>query len=62
MGGTQVRSSPINPGRFSVAREYFYAYDRTGGSSGPGIKAFVHDKIAALEKTEEPGLKSGALR
>lgn len=38
----------------SFAREYFYAYDRTGGHrSGPGIKTFVHEKIQSLALTEE---------
>jgi predicted nucleotidyltransferase component of viral defense system len=36
-----------------VGREYFYAYDRTGGHSGPGIKAFVHSDIEAMEPTTE---------
>jgi len=36
-----------------IAREYFYAYDRTGGlSSGPGIKAFLPDKVQSLENTD----------
>ena len=35
------------------AREYFYAYDRTGGSSGPGIKAFVNENVLELTITEE---------
>ncbi len=35
-----------------VGHEYFYAYDRTGGNSGPGIKAmFAHD-VEALEVTD----------
>lgn len=36
-----------------VGREYFYAYDRIGGQSGPGIKAFVSDKIESIENTSE---------
>ena len=36
-----------------VAREYFYVYDRTGGRSGPGIKAFVQEKIASIQNTPE---------
>ena len=36
-----------------VAREYFYAYDTTGGrSSGPGIKAFVPGKVQSIENTD----------
>lgn len=35
-----------------AAFEYFYGYDRTGGSSGPGIKAFLPDKIQGVESTE----------
>ena len=36
------------------AREYFYVYDRTGGRSGtPGIKSFVHEKIALIRNTGE---------
>ncbi len=35
-----------------AGHEYFYAYDRTGGNSGPGIKAmFAHD-VEALEVTD----------
>lgn len=34
------------------AHEYFYAYDQTGGNSGPGIKAlFAHD-VEYLEMTD----------
>jgi hypothetical protein len=36
-----------------VAREYFYVYDRTGGSSGPGIKSFVPDKVRSVINTAE---------
>lgn len=37
-----------------AANEYLYVWDRTGGrSSGPGIKALFHHKIAALEVLEE---------
>ena len=37
-----------------VGREYFYAYDQTGGrSSGPGIKAFVSDKVESIENISE---------
>jgi predicted nucleotidyltransferase component of viral defense system len=35
------------------AKEYFYAYDLTGGSSGPGIKSFVHSNVESLELTTE---------
>ena len=34
------------------AYEYFYAYDRTGGDSGPGIKAFLPFRIQDVKKTE----------
>jgi len=35
-----------------VGHEYFYAYDQTGGNSGPGIKTmFAHD-VESLEVTE----------
>jgi predicted nucleotidyltransferase component of viral defense system len=35
-----------------VGHEYFYAYDQTGGNSGPGIKTmFAHD-VEALEVTD----------
>jgi predicted nucleotidyltransferase component of viral defense system len=35
-------------------REYFYAYDQTGGwKSGPGLKSFFHEKIQALAITED---------
>lgn len=35
-----------------VGHEYLYAYDRTGGNSGPGIKTmFAHD-VQALEVTD----------
>lgn len=36
-----------------VGREYFYVYDRTGGSRGPGLKAFVASSISRMENTEE---------
>ena len=39
--------------RDGVGQEYLYAYDRTGGSSGPGMKTFLHGKIAELEVLEE---------
>ena len=36
-----------------VGREYFYGFDQTGGqSSGPGIKAFVADKVDRVEVTD----------
>ncbi len=35
-------------------REYFYAYDRSGGSSGErSIKTFVADKVQRIEELEE---------
>lgn len=41
-----------------VAREYFYAWDLTGGRSGAvGIKSYIADKVhsvAILEQTFEP--------
>ncbi|MFZ5858822.1 MAG: nucleotidyl transferase AbiEii/AbiGii toxin family protein [Chloroflexota bacterium] len=38
-----------------VGREYFYAYDTTGGqSSGPGIKAFLPGKVESIENTDKP--------
>lgn len=33
--------------------EYFYAYDRSGGTSGPSIKGFVPEKIESLEELDE---------
>ena len=36
-----------------VAQEYLYVWDRTGGRSGPGIKALFHWKIQHLEITEQ---------
>lgn len=36
------------------AREYFYAYDTTGGRSrGPSIKAFLNTDVEALSLTED---------
>jgi predicted nucleotidyltransferase component of viral defense system len=36
------------------AREYFYAWDRTGGSSGvPGIRSFVSTDVEALSLTDQ---------
>jgi predicted nucleotidyltransferase component of viral defense system len=32
--------------------EYFYAWDRTGGSSGPGLKALLNHKIQGLVVTD----------
>ena len=38
-----------------IAREYFYAYDTTGGRfSGPGIKAFLPGKVESVENTDQP--------
>lgn len=39
--------------RDGVANEYLYVWDRTGGKSGPGVKAFFHFKIANLEILDE---------
>ncbi|MCW2935803.1 MAG: hypothetical protein JWM19_6765 [Actinomycetia bacterium] len=36
-----------------VAQEYFYAWDRTGGNSGPGIKTLFHYDIRALNVLED---------
>ena len=37
-----------------VAREYFYAYDTTGGrTSGPGLKTFVPGNIEFVENTDQ---------
>lgn len=36
-----------------AANEYLYVYDRTGGASGPGIKALFHHKIRGLEILDE---------
>lgn len=33
--------------------EYFYAYDRSGGTSGPSIKGFIPEKIESLEELDE---------
>lgn len=38
--------------RDGLAREYFYVYDRTGGSSGPGIKALVYSGMEDIENTD----------
>lgn len=35
-----------------VAREYLYVYDRTGGSSGPGIKSWPRSGIQRLVNTD----------
>lgn len=34
-------------------REYLYLYDRVGGSTGPGIKSFVADKLTSIQNTDE---------
>lgn len=34
-------------------QEYFYVYDRTGGRSGPGIKALLNTKVESLELLDE---------
>lgn len=37
-----------------VGREYFYAWDRSGGHSGhTGIKSFISEKVQSVEMTEE---------
>lgn len=36
-----------------VGREYFYVYDLTGGSSGPGTKTLVADGIQSIDNTDE---------
>lgn len=37
-----------------VGQEYFYGYDRTGGlNSGESIKAFLSEKVEAIENTTE---------
>ncbi len=35
-----------------LAREYFYVFDRTGGSSGPSIKAYVYSGMESIENTD----------
>ncbi len=36
-----------------VAQEYFYGWDRTGGGSGPGIKAFLQGGVQDVQNTAE---------
>jgi predicted nucleotidyltransferase component of viral defense system len=36
-----------------VAQEYFYAWDRTGGHSGPGIKTLLHYDIERFDVLDE---------
>lgn len=36
----------------NVGHEYFYAYDQTGGNSGPGIKTLFAHGVEALEVTD----------
>lgn len=36
-----------------IAQEYFFAWDRTGGYSGPGIKTLMHYDVQALEVLDE---------
>jgi predicted nucleotidyltransferase component of viral defense system len=36
-----------------IAQEYFWAYDRTGGRSGPGIKSFLRSRVQSLENTSK---------
>jgi predicted nucleotidyltransferase component of viral defense system len=38
--------------RDGVAREYFFAYKISGGSSGPGIKMFVPEHMQTIENTD----------
>lgn len=33
--------------------EYFYVWDRTGGTSGPGIKTLLNEGVEAIRKLEE---------
>jgi hypothetical protein len=33
--------------------EYFYAWDRVGGCSGPGIKAFIPERVEGISPTGE---------
>lgn len=35
------------------AREYFYGWSRSGGRSGPGIRAYTADKVQSISLTEE---------
>jgi predicted nucleotidyltransferase component of viral defense system len=37
--------------RDGIAKEYFYVYDRTGGSSGPGTKSLVASKMQRIQNT-----------
>lgn len=39
--------------RDGVEREYFFAYNLTGGSNPPGIRRFVAEKIESIANTEE---------
>jgi predicted nucleotidyltransferase component of viral defense system len=39
--------------RDGLIKEYFYAWDRVGGSSGPGIKAFWPERVQSIEPTDE---------
>lgn len=36
-----------------VQREYFYAYNVSGGDSDPGVRSFVADRIESIENTED---------
>lgn len=40
--------------RNGLIKEYFYAWDRVGGASGPGIKAFWPERVQSVERTDEP--------
>ncbi len=35
------------------SHEYLYAYDTTGGRSGPGLKSFLPGRVHALENTDQ---------
>src|SRR3989339_525676 len=39
--------------RDGTEKEYFYAYKLRGGSSAPGIKAFIAERMQSVENTEE---------
>jgi hypothetical protein len=40
--------------RDGIGQEYLYVWDRTGGSSGPGIKSLLNYRIDDLAITDEP--------
>jgi predicted nucleotidyltransferase component of viral defense system/DNA-directed RNA polymerase subunit RPC12/RpoP len=39
--------------RNGAAREYFYVFNRQGGSSAPGIRCFITDGLETIENTDE---------